>query len=75
MLRLAEVAKRLNCSLSNIYNLVDSGRLPVIATGAGGRGLRVTEEDLQAFIENGRHGRRPEPWPAKSKAVKLKHLR
>jgi excisionase family DNA binding protein len=65
MLKLIEVAVRLNCSLSNVYALVQSGRLPAVATGANGKGYRVREEDFQAFIDEGRKGRRSPPLPAK----------
>jgi excisionase family DNA binding protein len=75
MLRLTEVAERLNCSLSNVYNLIESGKLPIVPTGARGKGYRVTETDLQAFIEQGRHARRPQAWPEKTNPIKLKHVR
>ena len=75
MLRLAQVAQRLNTSLSNVYALKDSGKLPVVSAGAGGKGYRVTEADLAAFIEESRKGRQPVAWPEKSKPVKLKHLK
>ncbi len=75
MLRLNEVAERLNCSVSNVYALMDCGKLPVVATGAAGKGYRVREEDLAAFIEQGRHGRRQREWPEKTKPIHLKHVR
>ena len=75
MLRLNQVAERLNTSLSNVYALKDSGMLPVIATGAGGKGYRVSETDLAAFIEQARKGRRMPAWSEKTKPMKLKHLK
>lgn len=51
MLLLAEVAERLRCSPSNVYSLIESGRLLAVRTGAGGKGYRVDEKDLQVFIE------------------------
>jgi excisionase family DNA binding protein len=75
MLKLSEVAVKLNCSVSNVYALVESNRLPVVPTGAGGKGYRVREADLEAFLEESRHGRRPQTWPERTKPVKLKHLR
>jgi excisionase family DNA binding protein len=54
LLRLSTVAQRLNVSLSTVYQLASSGELPVIATGAGGKGFRVSEEDLEAFIDQRR---------------------
>lgn len=73
LLRLSQVAERLNCSLQNVYSLKDSGALPVISVGANGKGYRVREEDLLAFIENGRHGRRPQEWPD-TNPHRLKHI-
>ena len=75
MMKLSEVASRLNCSLSNVYSLVQSGRLFVISTGATGKGFRVTEEELLRFIEEGRRGSRPSSPPIRSKPITLKHLR
>jgi excisionase family DNA binding protein len=74
MLKLSDVAQRLNCSLSNVYALVESGRLDAVQIGATGKGYRVTEEELQRFIESNRRGRTPSPWPEKTKPV-LRHLR
>jgi excisionase family DNA binding protein len=74
LLKLNEVSQRLNCSLSNVYALVESGRLAAIPTGAGGAGLRVTEQDLAAFIDARRKARKPQSWPEKTNPHKLKHL-
>ena len=62
MLKLSQVAERLNCSLSNVYNLVTSGRLMVTPTGAGGKGYRVAEDELQRFLEESRKGRMLAPF-------------
>jgi excisionase family DNA binding protein len=70
MLRLSQVAERLNVSVSTVYALASSGKLPVIATGAGGRGYRVTESDLQAFIEGARRVREEAVLP-----TNIRHLR
>jgi len=75
LLRPKQVAELLSCSLSNVYALLESGRLPSVSVGAGGAGLRVMPEDVKAFIDSGRHGRRPKEWPEKARPVKLKHLR
>ena len=62
MLKLTQVAERLNISLSGCYALVATKQLPVVATGAGGKGYRVTEQDLADFIENRKKGRGPDSW-------------
>src|SRR5437773_1466686 len=45
LLKFSEVAERLNCSLSNVYNLADAGVLPVHHVGLK-KGKRVSEADL-----------------------------
>jgi excisionase family DNA binding protein len=66
LLTLRQASERLNCSISGIYALVAQGCLPVVATGASGKGYRVSEEDLNAFIDSRKKGKRPEAWSAKS---------
>lgn len=71
MLRLSQVAERLNTSLSNVYALKDSGRLPVVSAGAGGKGFRVLEADLENFIENARRIREQISMPTNIRHLKL----
>ena len=54
MLTVTETAERLKTSPGNVYALLDSGKLPRIATGAGGKGYRVLESDLEDFIKSNR---------------------
>lgn len=76
MLKLSDVARRLNCSLSNVYSLVDSGRIIATSIGAAGKGYRVAEEDLQTFIDSRRKGKAPQPWPETTKPIsKLRNIR
>ena len=42
-----EAANRLNCSLSMIYKIVDTGRLPAIRNG---RSIRIHPDDLAAYM-------------------------
>lgn len=49
LLTLRDVAKRLRCSLSNAYGLVERGELRAYRVGAK-KGYRVSEEQLQAFL-------------------------
>jgi len=67
MLKVSQVAERLGCSLGNAYALIERGKLAAVKVGAGGRGYRVTEEELARFIEEGQQARRPLPWPDKCK--------
>lgn len=50
MLKLRQVAQRLNCSLSNVYALVESGELAHTPIGAGGKGIRVSEDQFKTFL-------------------------
>jgi excisionase family DNA binding protein len=67
MLKLNQVAERLNCSLSNVYSLVASGKLAVTPTGAGGKGYRVAEDEFHRFVNEARRGRMIVPFSPKSR--------
>jgi predicted site-specific integrase-resolvase len=54
VLRLREVAERLNCSVANVHALRDAGLLRCVATGADGKGLRVEDVELKRFIADRR---------------------
>ena len=47
MLNVSEGAKRLNCSIATVYQLVESRRLPHYHCP----GIRVSEEQLTEFLE------------------------
>ncbi len=74
MLTVKQVAERLNCSIATVYSLIDSGTLACVRIGSRGGGIRVTPEDLQAFIESRRSQSPPPPQPKRPRPV-LKHLR
>ena len=61
LLKLKDVAKLLDCSLSNVYALVSEGKLPVLKVGLK-KGLRVDEADFLAYLAKVRHeGAGPSP--------------
>ena len=70
MLKLSQVAERLNCSLSNVYNLVASGKLTVTPTGASGKGYRVSDDELQRFLSDARKGWMIVPFSPRSRPSK-----
>lgn len=73
-LRVNEVAQRLNLSLSTVYQLIESGRLPSHCVGMR-KGIRVAESDLLAYVEWCRSARRQAPAPApKKNGSPFKHL-
>ena len=69
MLTVADVAKKLCCSRSLIYALVGSGRLPHHRLGLGRGTIRVTEAQLEAFLEG------TAVTPAPSQPEELRHIR
>lgn len=50
MLRVPQVAQRLNCSVSTVYSLIESGRLGHHRCP----GVRVSEEQLKEYLEETR---------------------
>ena len=51
-----EVADRLRCAVSTVYDLAGSDALAVIRIGAGRKGLRFRGSDVNAFLESRREG-------------------
>ncbi len=69
MLKLTEVAERLNCSLANVYSLIDQKKLGCFRVGSNGSGIRVDERQIEAFLEERReHPGKQEAstWSARS---------
>jgi excisionase family DNA binding protein len=53
---MAEVAERLRCGRTNVYDLVDERALTVIRFGSGKGGLRVKGSLLEAFLDSRKDG-------------------
>ena len=71
MLRVRQVAERLNCSISTIYNLVEIGKLGHHRCP----GIRVSEEQLTAFLEKTKRGQDPMTQPRSAgPRPHLKHI-
>lgn len=76
MLKVADVAQQLNCAVSTVYALVESGRLPCHRIGCGRGAVRVSDEDLAAYLNQSRSlPTVAAPAPEPNRRVKLKHLR
>lgn len=75
LLTVRDVAKRLNVSTSSVYALIQKGRLPHHRIGAGRGAIRVSEEDLAAYLESCRTQHETDGKPRKAPRPKLKHLR
>jgi excisionase family DNA binding protein len=71
MLRIRQVAERLNCSISTVYNLVETGKLGHHRCP----GIRVSEEQLTAFLERTKREQDmvPQSRPS-SPRPRLKHI-
>ena len=71
MLSIREVAIRLRISVALAYSLVSSGQLHCYRFGVGRGAIRVSDEQLQAYMEKCKKGRRrpdrlPQSHPARS---------
>lgn len=51
-----EACDRLRCKQANLYQLVRSGALASVRTGARGSGIHVQGSDILRFIESRREG-------------------
>jgi excisionase family DNA binding protein len=52
----AEIAARLRCGKTNVYDLIKKGELAVTRIGSGRSGLRVKGSDLTAFLDARKEG-------------------
>lgn len=50
MLRVSGVSKRLNCSISYVYRLIEVGELKAVKIGVK-KGIRVFESELDRFVQ------------------------
>lgn len=75
LLKVPDVVKRLNVSQSTVYALIESGRLPSHRIGCGRGAVRVSEEDLIAYLDSCRTERTSDEPRRAAPRIKLKHLR
>jgi excisionase family DNA binding protein len=71
LLRVSEVAEKLNCSLATVYSLIDSGHLGHHRCP----GVRVSEQQLAAFLEETKRGRMPKPVKPNGTRPRLRHIK
>jgi excisionase family DNA binding protein len=74
MLTVSDVATRLHVSKSIIYQLIESGMLPCHRIGIGRGTIRVSESDLDAYLDSCREGP-PEPRDRRPRRARLKHIK
>ena len=53
LLRPTEVAEATGLGRSTVYALIQSGDIPSVRVGAGGRAVRVPVDELRAWIARG----------------------
>lgn len=70
MLKVSQVAERLNCSVATVYELVESKRLPHYRCP----GIRVSEQQLTEYLESCRNGVAQQA-ATKFQRTRLKHIR
>ena len=71
MLTVKDVAEKLQIAAGTVYALIESGRLVAHRFGNGRGTIRVTEEDLNAYIESCRQGKSVEK---RTRRPCLKHI-
>lgn len=74
LLKPKQVSDRLNVSLSTVYGLVESGRLGCHRIGQGRGAIRVSEDDLRAYLQACHNGVPAGP-ASKTHRRRLNHIR
>jgi excisionase family DNA binding protein len=74
MMKVKEAAAKIKASPSFVYSAISDGRLRCYRIGKGQGGIRISEEQLHAFLQTTEvNGESVPPKPA-PRRVKLKHL-
>lgn len=74
LLKPKQVSDRLNVSLSTVYGLVESGRLGCHRIGQGRGAIRVSEDDLRAYLQSC-HSGVPAATAPRPRRRRLNHIR
>jgi excisionase family DNA binding protein len=69
-----EVSTRLRISTSAVYELVQKGTLPCHRIGPRGGAIRVSLDDLEAYVQRCRYEVARTDWGMRAR-TQLKHLR
>lgn len=59
LLRVKDVAERLNVHLCTAYELIHEGKLPFLRVGSGRGTIRVRPADLERFIQDSMESQAP----------------
>ena len=71
LLTVKEVAERLNVSPACVYQLVAEHKIAHVRIGCGRGAIRITESDLQAFLQGCRVEENSRPIPQSLRHIKL----
>ena len=72
LFKVQEVAQRLNCSISTVYSLIESGRLPHHRCP----GVRISEEQINAYLKASERGPSTKRTPVCTGVrPRLKHIK
>lgn len=72
LLKIPDVARRLNCSVATVYSLIESRKLPHYRCP----GIRVSEEQIAAYLEQSRREAKSDvPPKPRLPRQRLKHIR
>jgi excisionase family DNA binding protein len=74
LLTVADVADWLSVSGSLVYQLVESGALPIYRIGRGRGAIRFRPEDIEAYLDNCRT-ENCQPQSQRKLRPQLKHIR
>jgi len=75
LLKVQDVASRLEISVSLAYKLIESGKLRCSRHGLGRGVIRVSEDQLADYLASARHVKSPSQPEVPRLRVRLKHLR
>ncbi|TWT96127.1 Helix-turn-helix domain protein [Botrimarina colliarenosi] len=75
LLTVAMVAERLRVSRTTVYQLVESGKLGAHRIGGGRGAIRVSEDELAAYLQRCRDTAANNTQAPKPPARRLRHLR
>jgi excisionase family DNA binding protein len=73
LLTVDAVAERLSCARSTVYELISSGKLTGFRIGPRNGGIRVSEDDLLAYLQSCRVGAKEKP--RRAPPPRLKHIK
>ncbi len=74
LLKPRQLAEKLNVSLSTVYGLIESRRISCHRIGRGRGAVRVSEEDLAAYLASCRCDAHGDKLPSRPPRVKLRHV-